>query len=107
MGGDCIGSDLVKISTGYDFVQMVIETALGKEPSFEPVREPKYAVIRFIFTKKDLEVLQKIQKEKSEILYFVSEIEPVGEHEVVDSSTRFGYFIAACDTRAEAEEILE
>ena len=57
MGGDCIGSDLVKISTGYDFVQMVIETALGKEPSFEPVREPKYAVIRFIFTKKDLEVL--------------------------------------------------
>ena len=69
MGGDCIGSDLVKISTGYDFVQMVIETALGKEPSFEPVREPKYAVIRFIFTKKDLEVLQKIQKEKSEILY--------------------------------------
>ena len=30
MGGDCIGSDLVKISTGYDFVQMVIETALGK-----------------------------------------------------------------------------
>ena len=107
MGGDCIGSDLVKISTGYDFVQMVIETALGKEPSFEPVREPKYAVIRFIFTKKDLEVLQKIQKEKSEILYFVSESEPVGEHEVVDSSTRFGYFIAACDTRAEAEEILE
>lgn len=86
---------------------MVIETALGKEPSFEPVREPKYAVIRFIFTKKDLEVLQKIQKEKSEILYFVSEIEPVGEHEVVDSSTRFGYFIVACDTRAEAEEILE
>lgn len=29
MGGDFIGSDLVKLSTGYDFVQGVIEVALG------------------------------------------------------------------------------
>ena len=31
MGGDCIGSDLVKISTGYDFVDMVIDVACGKD----------------------------------------------------------------------------
>lgn len=29
MGGDFIGSDLVRLSTGYDFVQGVIEVALG------------------------------------------------------------------------------
>ncbi|MBK8805553.1 MAG: ATP-grasp domain-containing protein [Bacteroidales bacterium] len=33
MGGDFIGSDLVKLSTGYDFVQGIVEVALGK---FEP-----------------------------------------------------------------------
>lgn len=34
MGGDFIGSDLVRLSTGYDFLQGVIEVALGtfKEP---------------------------------------------------------------------------
>ena len=30
MGGDCIGSDLVRISTGYDFVKMVIDVAVRK-----------------------------------------------------------------------------
>ena len=36
MGGDFIGSDLVRLSTGYDFVEGVIEVALGefKEPVF-------------------------------------------------------------------------
>ena len=30
MGGDFIGSDLVQLSTGYDFLQGVIEVALGE-----------------------------------------------------------------------------
>lgn len=36
MGGDFIGSDLVQLSTGYDFVKGVIDVALGdfKEPQF-------------------------------------------------------------------------
>lgn len=36
MGGDFIGSDLVRLSTGYDFVKGVINVALGefKEPKF-------------------------------------------------------------------------
>lgn len=37
MGGDFIGSDLVRLSTGYDFVKGVIEVALGEfvEPVFD------------------------------------------------------------------------
>ena len=34
MGGDCIGSDLVRISTGYDFVKMVIDVAVRKRTRF-------------------------------------------------------------------------
>lgn len=41
MGGDFIGSDLVRLSTGYDFVKGVIEVALG---SFE---EPKKRFNKF------------------------------------------------------------
>ena len=40
MSGDCIGSHLVYLSSGYDFVRMVIETALGQEPELTPAHEP-------------------------------------------------------------------
>lgn len=103
MGGDCIGSDLVRISTGYDYVKMVLQVALGEKPSFEKVCKPKIAVIKFIFNKEDLKELERIKREKSSNIYFISEITDVEEHNVIDSSSRFGYYILALDS---LEEIL-
>ena len=40
MGGELIGSDMVKLSTGFDFVRAVIEVALGE---FEPINYSKSA----------------------------------------------------------------
>ena len=93
MGGDCIGSHLVPLSSGYDFVKMVIETALGRKPDLTPAHEPLCAGIRFVFTEKDIDVLEKIRNEKPDLLQMVSEMEPVGGHPVVDSGSRFGYYI--------------
>lgn len=107
MGGDCIGSHLVHLSTGYDFVKMVIQTALGEEPALIPEHGPKYAGIRFIFNKEDLKVYEDVQNNQPRLINYVSEIEEVGEHEVVDSSTRFGYFIIVSDSEQEVKEILE
>lgn len=47
MGGDFIGSDLVRLSTGYDFVRGVIEVALGtfEEPKFT---EHRYSGVYFL-----------------------------------------------------------
>ena len=47
MGGDFIGSDLVKLSTGYDFLDGVINVALGQfeEPVFG---EPHHAGVYFL-----------------------------------------------------------
>ena len=97
MGGDCIGSDLVKISTGYDFVKMVLDVALGKKPEFTKVCKPKIAKIRFIFSNKELDELNQIKKEHPEQIYFISDIEKIGSHNIVDSSTRYGYYILAID----------
>ncbi len=48
MGGDFIGSDLVKLSTGYDFLRGVIEVALGR---FEtPKRGPGMAAGVYFYT---------------------------------------------------------
>lgn len=106
MGGDCIGSDLVQISTGYDFIKMVIDVAMGNKPSFEKVTEPKIAVIRFIFNKKDLEDFERVKKEAPELIYFVSKIEDISSHKVVDSSSRFGFYILACENKEKIRWLL-
>ncbi len=98
MGGDCIGSDLVYLSTGYDFVKMVIDTSLGNPPDLTRYKAPAFAAIRFVFEQKDVDILNKIKEASPESLYFVSDIEPIGEHKIVDSGTRYGFYILLCDS---------
>ncbi len=93
MGGDCIGSDLVRLSTGYDFTKMVIEVACGKEPSFKQVCSPKVAKIKFIFTEEDLQELKKLKEKDSEKIYRISELDINNFGKTIDSSTRVGYYI--------------
>ncbi len=62
MGGDCIGSDLVPLSTGYDFMEMVIDVACGKEPRIVPKSAPKEARIHFLFTLDDVEKMKQYEK---------------------------------------------
>ncbi len=47
MGGDFIGSDLVQLSTGYDFVKGVIDVAIDsfQEPTF---KAPRYSGVYFL-----------------------------------------------------------
>lgn len=91
MGGDCIGSDLVQLSTGYDFVKMVIDVACGKEPDFTQNDKIYRAEIRFLFGEEDLVELERMKEEAPERIYFVSDIEK--SDAVQDSSTRWGYYI--------------
>lgn len=98
MGGDCIGSQLVPLSTGYDFIRMVIEAAAGMPVTFAKGPHYEAAAIRFVFGREDLDRLHFIRKEAPELVRFVSEIEPF-TRQVVDSSTRYGYYIVAGNDR--------
>lgn len=97
MGGDCIGSDLVPLSTGYDFMEMVIDTACGKAPRIIPKSQPKYAEIRFLFTEEDVEQMRIYERERPEEIYRVSEIDMSHLGHISDSSTRLGYYIIVRD----------
>lgn len=99
MGGDCIGSDLVEISTGYDYLKMVIDVAMGNRPDFEIKSMPKIAAIKFILTKKDMDDYKKVKENTPNLIYRESEIEKIGSREVVDSSTRFGFYILSADKK--------
>lgn len=93
MGGDCIGSDLVYLSTGNDFVRMVIDVACGNKIVLSQQTEPKKAEVRFMFDEKDLDELERVRKETPEKLYRVSDIEYENLGNVSDSGSRLGYYI--------------
>ena len=96
MGGDCIGSALVELSTGIDFVRAVIETALGRAPeNIEPLFH-RAAAVRFILTQDDLNALERVKREAPQMLKEYS-VQPFDGRQVTDSSTRFGYFLLHAD----------
>ena len=95
MGGDCIGSDLVPISTGYDYMGMVISCGCGERPSFEKICKPKEARIKYIITREDLDEFLKIKEEHPEYITRCSEIKEVTEEPILKSADRAGYYITA------------
>ena len=107
MGGDCIGSDLVYISRGVDFVRACIDVACGREPGLSPELPPRIAAIRFIFSQRDLDDLEVIRREHPRNIYRTSHILPLDGREISDSSTRYGFYILAADTMEEELDILD
>lgn len=104
MGGDFIGSDMVAISTGFDFLKSVIDVALGQDVSFEfPINE-KNALVKFLFNKDDIDNLDELKDKYPTIIkdYYVKrEIK-----KVTDSSTRNGYYILEIDNKKQLTEVL-
>ena len=92
MGGDCIGSDLVKLSTGIDFVQEIIKVSLGQKPALIAVANCAVAAVRFICTREDLFVLEQIKKENPQFIVR-EEIHPLSSNQITDSSSRHGYYL--------------
>lgn len=93
MGGDLIGSDLVKLTTGIDFVENVIRICLGEEPKIIGDKNHfDYAGVRFIFNKEDLNILEEMKKNNKELLLEENFDNNINES-VSDSSNRHGYFL--------------
>lgn len=91
MGGDFIGSDLVRLSTGYDFLKGVIEVALGD--FHEPViSEHNYSGVYFL--SKETEKLKSIIENWQRLPEIVeAEITDNQLRNIECSGDRSGYFI--------------
>ena len=92
MGGDCIGSDLVYLSTGVDFMAAVIDAACGRAPDLTPKRAPGPARIRFIFTAADAAEMERIRRAAPDTVWR-AEYDGAPDKAVTDSSNRHGYWI--------------
>ncbi len=95
MGGDCIGSDLVPLSTGYDYMGMVISCGCGEKPSFGKIREPKEARIKYIITNEDREEFERIRAEEPAVLVRFSKMSEISDTPILKSADRAGYYIIA------------
>ena len=97
LGGDCITTHLVPLSTGINMVECCIKIALGLEPDIE-IKYSKGSAIRYFAQHKGI-VKKIIGVEKAwmidgvkEVHLSVSENEKVSE--VNDSSSRIGFVVA-------------
>ena len=104
MGGDHIGARLVPLSTGYDFLDAVIDIAMGIEPSALK-HGGRNAAIRFVFNTDDLKALERMKAEHPEILV-EEDIKHVTDEKVTDSGSRFGYYLFASENREWVETYL-
>ncbi len=97
MGGDFIGSHLVKLSTGYDFVEAVIDIALGqfKEPELP---QHKSSGVYFL-CKETAHLLPIIQNAGDYNEIVESEITDNELHAIQCSADRSGYFIYQAEKR--------
>lgn len=91
MGGDCIGSDLVRYSTGFDFVKMVIDVACGRAPEFSKMCDPIKVESKFIFSEEDIAEYE-LDKKKGRVLQTV-DFHPENIGHITDSSNRAGCYI--------------
>ena len=92
MGGDFIGSDLVKLSTGYDFVKGVIKVALGEDPEVPEIIPVDHSGVNFIISQKDVEAYEQFKADHPGIIlkeHIDSDLSDI----VTDSSNRHGYYI--------------
>lgn len=97
MGGDFIGSDLVKLSTGYDFLKGVVDVAFGdfEEPKFT---EKKCSGVYFL-CEETKEILHTIQNAKNYPEIVRAEVTDPVLRRIEQSADRSGYFIYQSNKR--------
>lgn len=103
MGGDFIGSDLVRLSTGYDFVRGVVEVALG---TFEtPVLSENNCSGVYFLCEETSEVLRYIGNKEKYPQIIACEMTDNELKNVTCSAERSGYFIYKDEKRFEIRHL--
>jgi len=99
MGGDFIGSDLVKLSTGYDFLKGVIDVALG---TFEEPKQTDNKCAGVYFLCKETESILPIIENADKFSEIVkAEVTDPVLRNVEQSADRSGYYIYQSNKKVE------
>lgn len=94
MGGDCIGSDLVYLSTGNDFLKMVIDVAQGNMPDILVNPTHKNVAIKFFMNSTDLNLLHNLPRDLCVEEIYIDDNQ-INNKLVQNSTMRLGYVIVS------------
>ena len=97
MGGDFIGSDLVRLSTGYDFLRGVIEVAMGDFHDPQPT-EHRHSGVYFL-SEETKHLKPVIEHWQDYPVIIDAEITDQQLHHIECSGDRSGYLIYQSDSR--------
>ncbi len=105
MGGDFIGSDMVEISTGFDFIANVIKISLGEYVDFNYKEFNRFSIVKFFFDENDIKRMNDLKENYSEIIIECN-IQPKNKN-VLDSSSRNGYCILKINNLEKVKKTLK
>ncbi len=108
MGGDCITTHLVPLSTGIDMVKATIDVALGNKPDMEKKFSKASAIRYFDVPCGTIKEISGVEEaEKIDGVKEISFVKNVGEtaEDVGSSGDRIGFVIAQADTAENAIKI--
>lgn len=97
MGGDFIGSNLVKLSTGYDFLEGVIKVAMGEFE--EPIISENNCSGVYFLSEETKHIKSIIENWKDYPEIVEAEITDSELRKIECSGDRSGYFIYQCDKK--------
>ena len=110
MGGDCITTHLVPLSTGVDKIKATIDVSLGLNPDITPTQQ-KGSAIRFLDAPNGIiKVIEGVEKAQNiDGVQEVSLTKAIGDEvtEIHSSLDRCGFVIAQCDSANDAIEVCE
>lgn len=110
LGGDCITTHLVPLSTGVNMVENCIRIALGEKPDLEPKFQKGSAIRYFAQHPGTVTAIEGVERaEKLEGIRQVSIVHGVGETvgEIDSSAARMGFVIAQKETAETAVALCE
>ena len=110
LGGDCITTHLVPLSTGVDMVESCIRIALGETPDISPKFKQGSAIRYFRQTAGVVERIDGVEEaEQMAGIQQVSIVHGVGEEvtEITSSGARLGFVIAQAETAEKAVALCE
>ena len=110
MGGDCITTHLVPLSTGIDMVEATIRVACGEKPNLTPKFEKGSAIRYFSVPSGKIKAINNVEEaRKIEGIKEITFVKNVGDEavEINSSADRAGFVIAQGETAEEAVKLCE
>lgn len=110
MGGDCITTHLVPLSTGVDMIKATIDVSLGLTPDITPTLHKGSAIRFFDAPNGIIAGIEGIEEAKQlDGVMEISLTKAVGDEvtEIHSSLDRCGFVIVQCDSASEAIEVCE